>query len=166
MITLVCYGCEDVQRDCCGGGVIDECFSGLYIDDGGSITQIYAPFNLYPDTSGAASGVVVSDYRGNYYQIPVSGTSFGSLDDLQDYLQSCKCGEFIEYFDSYTGTELQITKNNGILPTEDAKVKVDLNGQLIHGGGRDYTVNASGGIITPVGGWTFNNANAVVRWHV
>ncbi len=165
MLTLVCYGCEAVERDCCGGAVIDECFSGLSIDDGVETTLIYSPLLLFPDVSGMASGVVVSDYRGSYYQIPVSGTSYADLDELYGYLKQCSCGEFIEYFDNFTGSVLQVTKNNGILPSEPAKVKVDINGQLIHGGGRDYTIDASAGQIIPVG-WTFNNANCVVIWDV
>lgn len=162
MITLTCYGCEDVARECCGSAAVQECFSGLLVDDTGIETLIYSPFSVFLNSSGA----LVADNFGHYATIAVSGSEYATIADLEDYLKSCACGQFIEYFDNFTGSILQVTKNNGILPTDDGKVFVDLNGQLIHGGGRDYTVNSSGGQIVPVGGWTFNNANAVVRWNV
>lgn len=130
MITLVCYGCEAVERDCCGGDVMNECFSGLYIDNDGEISLIHSPFVLYPDVSGAASGVVVSDYQGNYYQIPVSGTSYSDLDELQSYVENCRCGGiYREEITGIVGTSFDISINNGFIPSSQDKCHLIVDGR-------------------------------------
>lgn len=141
MITLVCYGCEGVERDCCGGGVTDECFSGLAIDDG-DINLIYSPFNVFVNASGAASGVVVSDFRGNYYSIPVSGTSYASLSELQEHVEKCKCGGiFKQEWYGVTGTSLTFTENSGHIPGDRDKYHLLIDGREKRQG--EYSVSGS-----------------------
>lgn len=87
MTTLTCYACAEIERDCCGGGSIDECFSGLLIDVSGAQTLLYAPLDVF--RSSGINGLVLMDRQGAYAAIYTSATDFADTDEMQEFV--CQC---------------------------------------------------------------------------
>lgn len=156
MLTLTCYGCHDLERDCCGSAAVEECFSGLLIDLSGDYTHIYPPFDVYVDSSGA----YVSDSQGHYYDIALSDTDFGTIEELETFLTRCKCGgNFHQEWFGVSGTSLTFTENNGHIPLDENKCHLLVDGREKRQG--EWSV--SGGTITT----TFNifTDNRVIFWY-
>ena len=87
MTTLTCYACAEIERDCCGGGSIDECFSGILIDVSGAQTLLYAPLDVF--RSSGVNGLVLMDRQGAYAAIYTSATDFADTDEMQEFV--CQC---------------------------------------------------------------------------
>lgn len=87
MTTLTCYACAEIERNCCGGGSVDECFSGLLIDVSGAQTLLYAPLDVFRSSGG--SGLVIMDREGSYAAVYTSATSFSTTDEMQEFV--CQC---------------------------------------------------------------------------
>jgi len=136
-------------------------FSGMEVVDTGVTTLISRPFEVFVN----ATGVAISDGKGNTSIIPLADTSFGTVDDLVDFLSSCQCGGPLrEFFDDFNGTSLSVTINGGVLPDNTAKVFVEYNGRVLReGGSRDYTITPATGTVD------FNftaRGQVTIRWFV
>jgi hypothetical protein len=87
MTTLTCYACAEIERDCCGGGTFDECFSGLLIDVSGAQNLLYAPLDVFR-TSGD-NGLLIMDRQGAYAAVYTSATDFADTGEMQEFV--CQC---------------------------------------------------------------------------
>jgi len=154
-MTLTCYGCEDLDRDCCGSAAVSECFYGLYVS-GAEEIYIHHPFDLFLNTTGA----YVADREGHYALIPLSGTDFGTIGSLSEYLEKCRCGGvFRQEYYGITGTSIVFTENNGHIPSDQDKCHLIVDGREKRLG----EWSASGDTITT----TFNifSDNRVTFWY-
>ena len=135
-IVITCSRCESKSFPCCGGGTGTEIFRGLVIDDNGTETKIYAPFEAF----STSTSVVVSDLKGNRKVIPLNQTSYQSIEELVSAITDCICtsestgGETIgddnpcdcyhEYFNDASGSSVSVTVET--LPTENVPLLVEV----------------------------------------
>ena len=125
MISLTCYGCGDLERDCCGAAVVEECFSGLMLS-GDDNTRLYHPYDFFVNSTGA----YVADLQGNYTTFALSQTDFGTIGELTEYLEKCKCGGIFrqEYY-GVNGQTFEFTENNGHIPADQDKAHLLIDGR-------------------------------------
>ena len=100
MTTLTCYACAELECDCCGGGSIDECFSGLLIDVSGAQTLLYAPLDVFKSAGGAA--LLIMDREGAYAGIYTSATDFADTDEMLEFVCQCSGLPIGEEYDDDT----------------------------------------------------------------
>lgn len=108
-ITLTCYKGEETSYSCCGGGTGYESFKGLLVDDDGTQTKIYWPFEVFFDNTAKAAAV--SDYKGTVKTIPLSEAGdFSSFTDLKGFIENCAFDKpFYQFFENVSSSEVTVT---------------------------------------------------------
>ena len=122
MVIITCYKGEELSYSCCGGGTgWTEIFRGLIIDDNGTQTKIYWPFEIYLDNS--LQKVLVSDYKGGFKSIALSETSFASFEELKTSITDCAfcC---TDSSDDEPGCLTALVTNSGVALVDNSGVAV------------------------------------------